>query len=45
MASIMAISGFSTLVLLPAMLSWSHRWLFASRAPSATPSDTQAIGS
>ena len=27
MASIMAISGFSTLVLLPAVLSWSARWL------------------
>ncbi|MDH3506048.1 MAG: efflux RND transporter permease subunit [Gammaproteobacteria bacterium] len=31
MASIMAISGFSTLVLLPAVLSWSGPWLLRAR--------------
>jgi predicted RND superfamily exporter protein len=40
MASIMAISGFSTLVLLPAVLSWAGPWLLRSRAQTlsgATP--------
>jgi hypothetical protein len=32
MASIMAISGFSTLVLLPAVLSWAGPWLFKGQA-------------
>jgi predicted RND superfamily exporter protein len=32
MASIMVISGFSTLVLLPAVLSWSGRWFFRADA-------------
>lgn len=32
MASIMVISGFSTLVLLPAVLSWTGRWFFGSTA-------------
>ncbi|HMB71941.1 MAG TPA: efflux RND transporter permease subunit, partial [Gammaproteobacteria bacterium] len=32
MASIMVISGFSTLILLPAVLSWSGRWFFGSAA-------------
>ncbi len=38
MAAIMAVSGLATLVLLPAILSWAHPWLFktssiASEAP------------
>jgi predicted RND superfamily exporter protein len=43
MASIMAISGFSTLVLLPAILSWSAPWLFRFVAPAgvvASATDT-----
>jgi hypothetical protein len=32
MVSIMAISGFSTLVLLPAVLSWAGPWLFKGQA-------------
>ena len=44
MASIMAISGFSTLVLLPAVLSWSGRWLLRTRpqtVSAATPARSQ----
>jgi hypothetical protein len=39
MASIMAISGFSTLILLPAVLSWAGPWLFRLKTPTA-----QAVG-
>ena len=31
MAAIMILSGFSTLVLLPALMSWAGPWLFADR--------------
>ena len=44
MASIMAISGFSTLVLLPAVLSWSGPWLLRTRpqtVSAATPARSQ----
>ena len=41
MASIMAISGFSTLVLLPAVLSWSGPWLLRAR-PQTTSGATPA---
>jgi hypothetical protein len=37
MASIMAISGFSTLVLLPAVLSWVAPRLFPTARPAADP--------
>jgi predicted RND superfamily exporter protein len=37
MASIMAISGFSTLVLLPAVLSWCGPWLFNGKPPVQEP--------
>jgi predicted RND superfamily exporter protein len=36
MAAIMAVSGLATLVLIPAILSWAHPWLFkSSRDPAA----------
>ena len=47
MASIMAISAFSTLVLLPAVLSWSAPWLLRSalRAAGGAPAASGAGGS
>ena len=35
MASIMVMSGFSTLILLPAVLSWSSAWLFPDTSDGA----------
>lgn len=40
MVSIMAISGLSTLVLLPAVLSWAGTRLFEPRAPHAANTET-----
>jgi len=41
MASIMVISGFSTLVLLPAVLSFSHPWLFNGQQTPAAQASTE----
>jgi predicted RND superfamily exporter protein len=45
MASIMAISGFSTLVLLPAVISWAGPWLFKPESIDGQSHQTDAVRS
>jgi predicted RND superfamily exporter protein len=37
MAAIMALSGVTTLILLPALMSWAGRWIFPEMKPRAAP--------
>jgi predicted RND superfamily exporter protein len=45
MAAIMAVSGLATLVLLPAILSWAHPWLFKTSSIASQEPQTLEVRS